>query len=225
MIWLIECIYCNNFVYHLSDGRVKCSVCHKKTSKKRINKILNLIEIYVSNVSALEASKRVGISYVSVQKYYKDFRILSATICEREYEQLREKNCEYEEYMYQENSKKNKDDVIFDAHNFLTFDYDGHIYTILMPSLQRYKKQFLEDNLDKNYIKEFKKFQRDYKIIKVSKHLNNIVKFWDYFEKEILKYKGVNYNSFIYFLKEFEFKYNHKKDEAIDLIVKEYFKE
>jgi hypothetical protein len=183
-----------------------------------------LIDCYVKNESALSVSKRGKISYSSVQKYYEIFRALSAQICEKEYESIRALHCEYEEYYYLEKSKNIKSEAIFDAHNFLTFDYDNHIYTILMPSLQQYKKQFFEDSVEGSYIDEFKKFKRNSKIIKVDKHLNNIVSFWEYFESNILKYKGVKESSFIYFLKECEFKYNHAENEAIELLIKQYFR-
>lgn len=225
MQWLSECLYCKNYVYTLSDGRVKCSTCHKKLSREKINKTMLLIQSYINNESALSVSKRTHLSYSSVQKYYEVLRSLSASICEYEYENLRTGTCEYEEYYYLENSKKLKREAIFDAQNFLTFDYDKHIYTILMPSLQKYKNQFLEDSVEGGYIDEFKKFKRNSRIIKVDKHLNNIVSFWEYFEKNILKYKGIKNDSFIYFLKESEFKYNHTKDEAIELLIKQYFKE
>jgi transposase-like protein len=91
--------------------------------------------------------------------------------------------------------------------------------------LQEYKREVFQDDVKNDYVEKFKKFKRESKIIKVSKHVNNIVKFWDYFEKSILKYKGVTPESFAYFLKEFEFKYNHTKSDARELLLKEYFKE
>ena len=223
MIWLTECLYCRSFVYILKDKRVKCSVCHKKIAMEKVNKIMLIIDSFVKDESALSLSKRTKLSYSSIQKYYENLRVLSAQICEDEYERKRVFQCEYEEYFYLENSKKLKNEAIFDAHNFLTFDYANHIYTILMPSLQQYKNQFLEDSVEGGYIDEFKKFKRNSKIIKVNHHYNNIVSFWDYFEKSILKYKGVKNDSFIYFLKECEFKYNHSKEEAIELLIKLYF--
>jgi ribosomal protein S26 len=225
MLWTCECLYCHNYVYKLSDGRIKCSKCSKKISLEKINKVMLIINSYVYDESALSLSKRSKLSYSSIQKYYETLRILSAQICEKEYEYVRMIKCEYEEYYYLDNSKKLKREAIFDAHNFLTFDYSNHIYTILMPSLEQYKKQFLQDSVQDSYIDEFNRFKRNAKIIKVNKHYNNIVSFWDYFEKTILKYKGIKNDSFIYFLKECEFKYNHIKDEAIELLVKEYFKE
>lgn len=224
MQWLTKCLSCNGSVYLLSDGRVKCSKCNKKRSLQKINRTITLIQCFVQNESALSVSKRMGASYVSVQKYYETFRLLSAQICEAEYETLRDKPCEYEEYFYLEPSKRLKPEAVFDAHNFLTFDYDKHIYTLLMPSLSQYKTQMLEDNVQDAYIDEFKRFKRESKIIKVNKRYNNIMEFWDYFEESILTYKGVSDEKFAYFLKEFEFKYNHLKNEAKDLLIEEYFK-
>jgi transposase-like protein len=203
---------------------IKCSSCKKKLSLNKTNKIIMLIQSFINDESALSVSKRLNISYSSVWNYYEKFRQISAVVCEKEYEKIRDNTCEYEEYFYLEKSKKSKKEAVFDAHNFLTFDYSGHIYTILMPSLHKYKQEFLEDKLEDTYINEFNKFKRSSRIIKVSKQLNNIVKYWKYFEKSILKYKGIKEESFAYFLKEIEFKYNHPKEDAIEILIQEYFK-
>ncbi len=225
MYWLSECLFCNNYVYRLKDTRVKCSVCHKKISIRKINKILFLMECYLSNKSTFEASKLLQISYISAKQYYHTFRMISAQICEENYIHVRDKICEYDEYYYLEVSKQKEKKAIFDAHNFLTFDYIGHIYTILMPSLQKYKQQFLQDNVEDAYIKEFYKFKRKHKIMKLSTHHNKIVDFWNYFEQHITLYKGITDEYFPYYLKEFEFKYNHSKENAYSLLIQNYFKE
>ncbi len=224
MEWLQECIYCGNFMYRLKDKRIKCAKCHKRISLEKTNKIITLINSFIENETANATAKRLHLSYTSVWAYYETFRILSANICEKEYANKRDESCEYEEYFYLQKSKKNNKEAIFDAQNFLTFDYHGHIYTLLLPSLQKYKTQLIEDDVANAYLDEFNKFKRISRIIKVSKHYNNIVKFWNYFEKFIVLYKGIEGDSFIYFLKEFEFKFNHTKDEAKKLLTKEYFK-
>ena len=183
------------------------------------------MECYLSNISALEASKRLQISYISAKKYYHTLRVISAQICEEQYLYERAKMCEYDEYYYLEASKQKEKKAVFDAHNFLTFDYEGHIYTILMPSLQKYKQQFLQDNVEDAYIAEFHTFKRRHKIIKLSTYHNKIVDFWNYFEKHITHYKGITDEYFPYYLKEFEFKYNHSKESAFTLLVQNYFKE
>jgi len=219
VLWLTECIYCSNFVYHLGDGRLKCYKCHKKISKNKINKIITLIDAFIENETAMQISKRLNISYSSVQKYFSTFRLLCSFISEREYEKVKHFNCEFEEYHYIENSKKKKKEAIFQAYNFLTFDYKNHIYTLQLPSLEKYIKDFLIEDIE-----SFKKFKRDSKLIKLTNQKNNIIKFWRYFEKHILTYKGIPNNAFGYFLKEFEFKYNHTKEEAKNLLIREYFK-
>ncbi|MEN4053868.1 transposase [Sulfurimonas sp. NWX79] len=224
MQWLEKCLWCQGYVYILNDNRIKCSQCNKKISRNKINKIFTIIEAYINNESALQLANRMQVSYTSIHSYYEELRFLCANISEKEYEKYRNINCEYEEYFYLEKSKKNEQEAVFDAHNFLTFDYNGHIYTLLLPSLHKYKNKMIEDSIESTYLHEFNKFKRISRLIKVSKHHNNIVQFWDYFEKSIIIYKGIKSDHFIYFLKEFEFKYNHSKDEAINLLISEYFK-
>lgn len=225
MFWKKNCIYCShNNVYQLNDGMLKCGNCKKKYSPSRINKIITLIYAFCNDESALSCSKRLHLSYVSVQGYYEKFRHLCAEICELEYNKVREKSCEYEEYFYLEHSKRKENKAVFDAHNFLTFDYERHIYNILMPPLKKYKQQFLEDNLENVYANEFSRFKRNSRIIKVSRKKNKIESFWNFLENSILHYKGVSFESFPLYLKEMEFKFNHTLEEKQNLLQDHYFK-
>jgi len=223
MKWLHECLYCEHSLYQLGDGMLKCSHCKKKQSPERINKVITLINCFSNDETALSASKRLGLSYVSVHNYYDTFRRLAALICETQYEALRHVSCEYEEYFYLEQSKRLKKSAVFDAHNFLSFDYEGHLYNIIMPSLQQYRQQFTEDHLEDVYNSEFMRFKRKSRIIKVTKRYNYIVKFWEYFERSIVRYKGVSSETFAYYLKEIEFKFNHDKARQQTLLEEAYF--
>lgn len=224
MFWLKECIYCTHVLYKLNDGMLKCSFCKKKYSPSRVNKIFTLINAFCHDESTLSCSKRLHLSYVSVQSYYEEFRHICAEVCELQYHQVRNKSCAYEEYFYLEHSKRNKKSAVFDAHNFLSFDYYGHIYNILMPSLQKYKQQFLNDNLEQIYTHEFSKFKRKSYIIKASKQKNKIELFWKYFEYSILHYKGVSNEAFPLYLKEIEFKFNHALNQRKSVLQEYYFK-
>jgi len=223
MFWQHSCIFCDAPVYTLKEQNIKCSVCKKKYAKNKTNKTILLIELFCQNYPALEVAKNNNLSYVSVKNYYEEFRTLCATICEKEYETIRNKESEYEEYFYLEKSKRYKKEAVFEAKNFLTFDYSGHIYTILLPSLSKFKNQFIEDELTPSYYEEFSKFKRQTRLIKISKRYNTITQFWEYFENFILHYKGVKDENFPYYLKECEFKFNHTRQQAIELLIKEYF--
>jgi transposase len=220
-----SCVYCSEKLYILNDGMVKCAKCRRKYSPRRAEKILTLIAAFAHDETAVETAERLGLSYVSVHRFFGTFRRLCARICEEEYEARRHIPCEYEEYFYLERAKRQRSNAVFDAQNFLTFDYGGHLYTIVMPSLQRYRQQFIEDELEPVYATEFARFKRQSRLIKVSSRHNNIVRFWDYFEKSILRYKGVRNESFPLYLKEMELKFNHSVSERETLLTEYYFKE
>ena len=219
----IACIYCSSPLYHLRDGMVKCSQCKKKYSPKRIDQIKTLLIHFCNNENALEASKKSAITYVTTLKYYQQFRQLIAQYCEDQYTYHRGEQAEYEEYLYIEKSKRRDKTAIFDSHNFLTFGYGERVYTLLMPSLRIFKEQFLEDNLENVYSKEFSKFMRTSKIIKISEYDNAITKFWHYFEQFITPFKGVSNEHFPYYLKEAEFKFNTPIEKRTKVLERLYF--
>jgi len=222
---LQQCPYCQGSVYRLGDGRYKCGRCRKKVSPERVAKIRALIADFARDENASVSADTKGLSYVSVHRYFGQFRQLCARICEDEYEARRHLSCEYEEYFYLERAKKRRKNAVFDAQNFLTFDYEGHLYTIVMPSLQQFRNQFIEDDLESVYAEEFARFRRQSRLIKISSRHNNIVRFWEYFEVSILRYRGVGSESFPLYLKEMEFKFNHTVPERERLLADYYFKE
>ena len=114
---------------------------------------------------------------------------------------------------------------IFDAQNFLTFNYgENKVYNLLMPNLNRYKQQFLSDNLDEVYFKEFSRFMMFNKIAKTKQLENTITQFWNYFEANILQYKGIDNDNFFYYLKECEFKFNYTKEEQYKVLSSSFIK-
>lgn len=218
-----HCIYCHYTLYLLNDGMVKCSVCKKKYSPARVNQIITLMEYFCNDETALTASKTLHLSYATVLKYYQVFRHLTVEYCEEQYHLNRSLDSQYEEYLYIEKSKRHDKRAIFDSHNFLTFSYGEKVYSLLMPSLNMYKQQFLEDNLEEVYHKEFAKFMRTSKIIKISEHDNAITRFWHYFENFVMKFKGVSNEYFPYYLKEAEFKFNTPAYERSKILEQLYF--
>jgi transposase len=219
-----HCIYCRHSLYRLNDGMVKCSACKKKYSPKKAEQTLRLIHLFCDEENALSASKTAEVTYSTALTYYQHFRKLITEYCEDEYHGRRNAQSEYEEYIYQEKSKRNEKSAIFDAHNFLTFAYGDSVYNILMPSLNRYKQQFIKDNLEEVYEKEFSHFMRSSKIIRITAHDNTITRFWRYFENFITPFKGVSREYFPYYLKEAEFTFNTPIKERSNILTRLYFR-
>lgn len=213
----MKCIYCNHEKsYELKSGQLKCAKCKKKFSPKKIQTDLELINCFCENLSANQTCKELNLSYVTVKKRYELFRQLIASYLEENYQE--KTVIEYDEYIYMQQSKKKIKENIFDAQNFLTFHYENKVYNLLMPNLGRYKNQFLDDGAGEIYFKEFSKFMRLNKVSKTKRRENLITQFWLFFEKSILKYKGVSDENFFYYLKEIEFKFNYEKDEQREIL-------
>ncbi|WP_294892716.1 MULTISPECIES: transposase [unclassified Sulfuricurvum] len=213
-----QCVYCHHRLYRLSDGMVKCPSCRKKYSLQKIRTDLSVITAFCDGASASAAARALRLNYITVKKRYDLLRTLITEHLETRYQNRAEAIGEYEEYIYLEAAKRHDQRHIFDAHNFITFDYGGWIYTLMMPSLHRYKHQFLEDNLHDAYYQEFTKFLRLNRIAKLQKQNNQITKFWGFFESFILSYRGVESEHFIYYLKEAEFKFNYPEAERHDVL-------
>ena len=219
--YVMKCPHCSSkILYKLSSSQYKCSKCRRKFSLKKIQRDLDTISSFCENLTAYQTASKLGIHYNTVKDRYDYFRKLIAQYLEDEYRG--KEIVEYDEYIYLEKNKKKVDKNIFDAQDFLTFHYEDNVYNLLMTDMNQYKREFLDDGLDKAYFKEFSRYMMLNKIAKIQKLDNIITKFWIYFEQEILKYKGIKRENFFYYLKEIEFKFNYNKDEQEQILKKLY---
>ena len=208
----MKCIYCDNKkLYQLKSGQLKCSSCRRKFSQKKLQQDINIIECFCNNLTVNQAKKTLNLNYITVKRKYDLFRQLISLYLEEQYSHGIVK--QYDEYIYLEQSKKKIKENIFDAQDFITFNYENKVYNLLMPNLNRYKDQFMDDGIDESYFKEFSKFMMLNKISKIQKSENIIQRFWYFFEDSILKYKGIDKKNFFYYLKECEFKFNYTQEE------------
>ena len=204
----MSCIYCGHYIlYKLKDGNYKCAKCKRKFSSKKIERKAKILKGFIDELNPNQISKKYGISYASVVKEIQHIRKVAADICEREF--LKKQDIkEFEEYLYVPKTKKGDINSIYKAQNFLTIDYGGKIYNILLSSMKNY------ESLD---AQEIKKIFKQSRIIKIKKK-EKIRKFWEYFENFITKFKGINEKNFFYYLKEAEFRFNDFKIHVNDII-------
>jgi DNA-directed RNA polymerase subunit RPC12/RpoP len=214
----MKCPYCNhNVSYKLKTSQEKCSKCKRKFSPKRILLEKKISESFCEDKSINETAKSLKLNYITVQKRFTHYRKLISSYLEEQYALY--ETTQYDEYVYLPKSKKKIKENIFEAQNFLTFCYDTNkVYNLLMPNLSRYKEQYLSDNLEEVYFKEFSRFMMFNKITKTEKFNNPIIEFWNFFENSIVRYKGINEANFFYYLKECEFKFNYTKEEQKEIL-------
>jgi len=204
----VSCIYCNHYIlYKLSDGNFKCAKCKRKFSIKKVDRKAKILKGFLDELSPKEISIKYNISYATVVKEIKHIRRVIANICEEEFLKKTEIK-EFEEYLYIPKSLKRDKNSIYKAQNFLTIDYGGKVYNILLSSMKNYDT-FSPD--------EIKSMLRQSKIIKIYKK-TTIKNFWTYFEDFIKKFKGVKEEEFFYYLKEAEFRFNNFKIEVSKIL-------
>lgn len=205
-----NCLFCNSKqLYILKNGHIKCGKCKRKISLIKYQRDKDVINAFCSNLSVLQASKKLNLNYVSIQRRYKELRSLILTYLD-ENETLKEMlSSEFDEYVYMKNKN------IYLAQNFLTFHYENKIYNRMLPSLYKYKSF---DN-DKD---ELSKFLFLTKIAKLKSKNSLINEFWEYLENFLKKYRGVQNENFIFYLKEAEFKFNYEVKTQEEILLKLY---
>lgn len=210
---LSRCIHCGHkIVYHLQNGHIKCAKCKKKYSPQKFEKNLDIIKGFCNDSNALELSKQLKISYSTVLNTYKDIRMKIALFCQYNFENHETHINEYDEYLYLPANKKKEIEHLFEAQNFIIFDY-GKIYTLMLPFSSKYSN--FSDSPE-----ELKKFLTYNKIAKLKNQDNNINGFCNFFESNIKKYKGMENENFVYYLKELEFKFNYQINERYNIVIK-----
>ncbi|MBN2896485.1 MAG: transposase [Campylobacterales bacterium] len=203
-----RCIYCQNPLYTLHNGHVKCATCKRKYSPMKLERDFAVIDAFVAGESAHAAANRLGLNYQSIATRYHLLRALAAADLERRYSERGEEVAEFEEYLYLEASRRSDPHALFDAHNFITFCYGARIYNVLLPSLRRFGAQMMDDGADQPYRETFKSFMRNQHIARLRSRENRITEFWAFFEGFIKRYKGVSEEQFGLYLKEAEFRFN-----------------
>ena len=208
------CLLCgSDRLYRLADGRIKCAECKRRYSPKKAHREMELIGLFCREHNALEAAEKAGVSYAAAKNLFDRIRRVLPALLEADYERHRDHVVEYDEYLYLDHAKRKDKRYIFDAHDMLTFDYGGRVYSILMPPLDRFKVAFLDDGLEEVYHREFSRFLNIHRIARLKSRDNTIVRFWRFLDEHMKSYRGVDRENFFYYLKEAEFLFNYPRDE------------
>jgi transposase len=207
-------------------------------NSKLTNRIIgNLIEFFVLEVTAIKAAKRLGINRHSAEAVYQHIRKNLLEECERE--AIFRGEVEVDESYFGGIQKGHLGRaVVTKVPVFGILKRNGTVYTQVVEDVTRYtlekiirRKVTLDTVI---YSDSFVSYQglvvygykhhridhsKHYALSK-KHHINGIENFWGYAKTRLRRYHGLNRKYFLYYLKEMEFRFNHRKDPDLGKTIK-----
>jgi len=186
-------------------------------------------------VSARKCAKEMRISYNTASKRYAEYRVAILEYTQQEFRKLRGK-VEADESYFGGKRKGNRGRGAFNKQAvFGIIERNGKVYTAVVDNVSaetlfnhikektRKGSVFYTDDF-KSYkdLKQYGKHSR----IKHSKsfgkghnHINGIEGFWSYAKERFHKYHGINKRNYLPYIKEMEFRFNHRNEQLYELLI------
>jgi len=233
--WIRRCIY-------------KCYTCSREWSPRRgsvlektrlpYGRLLMLVKLFELEISAHKASKELGMAYSTVYGFYRILREGIYRRIEQEEVQLGGEVEADESYFGGRRRGKRGRGAEGKIPVFGIIEREGKVKVEVVPDV---KAETLLKEIEKKvrrgsiiYTDPYKAYDtlvmhRDYfKHLRIDKgqrfsngrvYINGIEGFWSYAKERLMKFHGVSVRYFEYYLKELEFRYNHRSEDLYTLIL------
>lgn len=232
----IKCPECNHRQhYKLADGRHKCKKCGKKyTHKSRRNRlkrsqICEIVRLFWLGVPSARAARDLGIHRNTAYRYYKRLRERIAADREAELEKL-EGHIEVDEsYFGGQRKGKRGRGAAGKIPVFGLLKRGGEVRVILPPNCgEKHLLGAILENVEldsivysdgwKAYNKlsingfHHKRVNHHSEFADGPVHINGIENFWGFAKRRLKAYHGGFKRNFYLFIREMEFRFNHRND-------------
>jgi len=231
-----KCIFCDKYgLYKLKNKKLKCKHCKKYYSLSRLKRNLEILYYFYLEVSARKTAKEMQLDYGVVHRRFMDFRKYIAEYCKQEAELLNGELELDETYFGGKRKGKRGRGSKNKAIAFGILERKGKVYTVivqdvsaetLMQEIQKKAKKgsvFYTDGW-KSYasLEQYGKHDttdHDDAYVKGKTHINGIEGFWSYSKERFHKYHGINKKNYPFYLKEMEFRFNHRHENVYKLLI------
>jgi len=231
-----KCLFCDKYgLYRLADKRVKCKHCKRRYHLPTLKKELQILYYFYLELSARKTAKELNINYRLVHRNFMKFR---RNIFDYSEQQVKKMNGELElDESYFGGKRKgnrgrgaNNKTIVFGI-----LERKGQVYTKIVENVSA---ETLMEEI-KNKTKKGSVFYTDgwrsyadlkqfgkHNIIKHNEdqfadghnHINGIEGFWSYAKERFHKYHGINHANYPFYLKEMEFRFNHRNESIFNLL-------
>lgn len=203
-------------------------------SKLPNRKLNQMIRYFVLEVSARSTAKELGIHCHSVERIYTFVRQCMAHACEEE--MFSSGEVEVDESYFGGKRKGNRGrGAAGKVAVFGILKRNGKVYTIPVPDVSaKTLRQIIKQRVPEGstvYSDQFKSYDglvthgykhyrinHDEELVKNKKrHINGIENFWGFAKTKLRRYYGVRRSHFSLYLKEMEFRYNHRNENMLSI--------
>ena len=232
----IKCIFCDKYgLYRLADKRVKCKHCNKKYSLSQLKRDMQILYYFYIEVSARKTAKELNFNYRLVHRKFMQFRKKIAGYCNQEAKKLNGELELDESYFGGKRKRKRGRGANNKAIAFGILERKGKVYTIivenvkaetLMEAIESKTKKgsvFYTDGF-RSYadLKQYGKHNvirhdKD-EFAKKKNHINGLEGFRSFAKERFHKYHGIDKQNYPFYLKEMEFRFNHRNESVLNLL-------
>ena len=231
-----KCWFCGKYgLLRLGDKRIKCKNCSKKYSLRKLKRDLQVLYYFYLEVSARKCARELNLSYNTAATRYALFREAIVKYSEQEFRKLRGL-VEADESYFGGRRKGNRGRGAFNKQAvFGILERNGRVYTAVVEDVsaetlfehikQKTRKGSVFYTDDFKSYKDLKQYGKHSRI-KHSKsfgkghnHINGIEGFWSYAKERFHKYHGINKANYLPYVKEMEFRFNHRKEAVYPLLI------
>lgn len=230
-----KCIFCGKTgLYKLKNKRVKCKKCKAYYSLNKLVKITNILYYFYLELSARKAAKELRLSYRTVSNRYMQFRQSIACHLNEQFTKMKGHLELDETYFGGKRKGKRGRGAYNKAIVFGILERNGKVYTRVVPNVTAktlmdeikakthkgsvfYTDCFISYKSLKQYGKHHK-INKQYSFAAGKTHINGIEGFWSYAKERFHKYHGINMMNYPLYLKEMEFRFNHRNEDIYELL-------
>ena len=237
-----KCVSCGSFkVNKTARGYVKCRSCHTQKSLKKVRTEIAIVTGFYQQQPAYRLSSDLGTDYQTVTRVYQTLRLSLYHIAELEGAKL-SGEIEMDEAYFGGRRKGQRGrgaggkSIVFGL-----LERDGRVYTRvvegvsaddLMQVIQKKTRKgsvYFSDSfksynslkrLGKHHTVNHSKSMVDKR---TKNHINGIEGFWSFAKHILYNYRGVSKYHFPMYLKEVEYRFNHRNDNLFKLFLMTYF--
>jgi transposase len=239
-----KCVFCGSFKVHkTSRGYVRCrnKSCGKQKSLKKIRTEIATIRGFYQQQPAYRLSHDLGLDYQTITRVYQRLREAIYHIAELEGSRLKGEVEMDESYFGGRRKGKRGRGAAGKNVVFGLLERDGKVYTRvvegvsadeLMGIIRKKTKKgtvyYTDTFRSYNSLKRLGKHltvnhSKNLVDKKTKNHINGIEGFWSFAKHILYNYRGVSKYHFPMYLKEVEYRFNHRNDNLFKLFISIHF--